>query len=426
MAPATDSLESRNTPMIRWSGLAFGLMILGLVVPADAEKYGGGTGSGPDPYLIRTAEDLDTLGQTSTDWDKCFKLAADIDLKDYNEKNFHLIGSWVSFGDLGNRPFGGIFDGNDRTISNFHYKDMKANGVGLFRYVNIGEIRNLRLTNVKVVTDGGDIGSLVGRLGGGGVVNCHIVNANVTGNTGVGGLVGSADGMVAQCSSQGRVAGIAYVGGLVGELGEGTVQRSYSKASVSGNENVGGLVGATINQASIVDSCYANGPVSGAAYAGGLIGQTVAGRVFRCYCAGAVTGSQYAGGLTGNVRFFGDVIASFWDTEASGQSKSGGGTAKTTAQMRSADTYSNWDFDYIWSICEGRNYPVFLWQIPTADLRCPDGVNATDFAWFAMQWNHSDCGAVNSYCEWADFDESGDVGFPDLAILAEDWLTGVY
>jgi len=427
MAPPTDSSQSRRTHVIRWSGRsAFALIVLGFVVPAAAGNYSGGSGSGSDPYQIRTVEDLDTLGKTPTDWNQCFKLMADIDLAGCNETNFHLIGGWVSFGDLGNKPFNGIFDGNDRTISNFHYKDMKANGLGLFRYVKIGEIRNLRLRHVKVVSDGGDIGALVGRFGGGAVVDCHVDDADVTGNTGVGGLVGSLDGIISQCSSRGRVAGIRYVGGVAGSVGDGTVKRSYSKASVSGNESVGGLVGATLNQASVLDSCYANGQVSGTTYVGGLAGQAVAGRVFKCYSTGAVSGSQYVGGLLGSTRVFGEVIMSFWDAQTSGQTISGGGTAKTTAEMCSAETYNGWDFDLTWIICDGGNYPVFLWQIPRADLRCPDGVNATDLAWFAMQWSHSDCGAVNSNCQWADFDESGAVGFPDLAILAEDWLTGMY
>jgi hypothetical protein len=94
--------------------------------------------------------------------------------------------------------------------------------------------------------------------------------------------------------------------------------------------------------------------------------------------------------------------------------------------MWSSATYVGWDWDGTWSICDGRNYPVFWWQMPTADLRCPDGVNATDFAWFAMEWERSDCGEVNSHCDWADIDWSGSVGFSDLAILAEEWLSGLY
>jgi hypothetical protein len=147
--------------------------------------------------------------------------------------------------------------------------------------------------------------------------------------------------------------------------------------------------------------------------------------VFRSYSAGAVTGNP-AGGLAGNKNVLGDVIASYWDTITSGCTTSGGGTGKTTAQMRSAASYQNWDFDTIWSICESVGYPSFWWQVPTADFRCPDGVTTVDFARFATQWRRNDCGAVNSDCEWTDLDGSGDVGIPDLAILADQWLSGLY
>jgi len=95
-----------------------------------------------------------------------------------------------------------------------------------------------------VVTDGRDVGSLVGRIGGGGVVNCHVVNADVTGNTGdVAAWWEAPMESSRNARREDASPGIMYVGGLVGEVGEGTVKRSYSRASVSGNENVGGLVG---------------------------------------------------------------------------------------------------------------------------------------------------------------------------------------
>lgn len=427
MMPAMNSPQSQNTRVIRWSArLALAVIILGPLAPAWAEQYSGGSGSSSDPYLIGTAADLDLIGQTPTDWDKHFRMTADIDLTGYNEKNFHLIGTWIMYGDLANKPFVGVFDGDGRTISNFQYKDKTQNGVGLFRYVDLGDIKNLRLKNVKIFTDGQDVGALVGRFDNGAIINCHVLDADVTGNTRVGALVGGAGGMMSQCSSRGRVAGITYVGGLAGCVTQGTVKASYSKAAVSGSDSVGGITGATLNEAALVSACYATGKVIGGASAGGLIGQVVAGRVFWSYATGAVTGSQYVGGLVGNMKVRGEVILSYWDSQTSGRTTSAGGSSRTTAQMWSGDTYVNWDFGETWSICDGRSYPIFLWQIPSSDLRCPDGVTAADFAWFAMQWNRSDCGAVNSDCEWADFDGSGAVGFSDLAILAEEWLEGTY
>jgi hypothetical protein len=113
--------------------------------------------------------------------------------------------------------------------------------------------------------------------------------------------------------------------------------------------------------------------------------------------------------------------------ETSGQTTSAGGTGKSTAEMKSIDTYLpvNFDFGGMWTICEGRAYPILLWQIPPGDLRCPDGVNFTDFVWFAAAWRHADCGELNYSCEGADLDKSGDVDPLDLAIFSANWLVGV-
>jgi hypothetical protein len=68
---------------------------------------------------------------------------------------------------------------------------------------------------------------------------------------------------------------------------------------------------------------------------------------------------------------------------------------------------------------------VLLWQISTADFRCPDGVSMTDFAWFAQHWRQKNCNQLNYECDGADLDESGSVDFFDLAIFAHDWLAGL-
>jgi len=81
-------------------------------------KYGGGTGEPNDPYLIYTAEQMNEIGADSNNWDKHFKLMAAIDLSSYTGTSFNIIGynDW-----RGNKPFRGVFDGNDKTISNFTY-----------------------------------------------------------------------------------------------------------------------------------------------------------------------------------------------------------------------------------------------------------------------------------------------------------------
>jgi hypothetical protein len=47
------------------------------------QRYGGGTGEPNDPHLSYTAEHLNALGAEPNDYDKHFKLMADIDLSGY-------------------------------------------------------------------------------------------------------------------------------------------------------------------------------------------------------------------------------------------------------------------------------------------------------------------------------------------------------
>jgi hypothetical protein len=62
------------------AAVVWGLCFFAL--PAHA-KYGGGTGEPNNPYLIYTAEQMNAIGADANDWDKHFKLMADIDLSSY-------------------------------------------------------------------------------------------------------------------------------------------------------------------------------------------------------------------------------------------------------------------------------------------------------------------------------------------------------
>lgn len=402
--------------------ILFVVCFLGL--PAQA-KYGGGSGTADEPYLVYTAEQLNAIGATPTDWDKHFKLMDDIDLSAFSGSAFNIIGQWVAWGSPNNKPFTGIFDGNGKIISNFS-TSADRDGTGLFGYVK-GRIEDLGLSRPNVSGQARNVGSLIGYLDEGTISDCYAKGASVSGGSAVGGLVGLNDGKIANCYSTGQVTGDAYIGGLIGLVGPGFVANCYATANVSGNRNVGGLVGKTTDEMSTITDCYARGSASGNNYIGGLIGQIERGALARCYSAASVSGQQYVGGLIGFIRLQAPVWNCFWDIETSGQPTSADGTGKTTAEMQTISTFTSagWDFFSTWTICEGTNYPVLLWQIRPADFRCPDGVNITDFAWFAQHWRRSNCNPGNYYCEDADLDKSGSVDFADLALFARDWLAGL-
>jgi The GLUG motif len=221
-----------------------------------------------------------------------------------------------------------------------------------------------------------DYVGLVGVLERGGVVkNIGAVNVTVTGDEGVGGLVGmNWGGNVSNSYSTGNVTGYAYVGGLVGrDSVGGNVSNSYSTSSVAGGEAVGGLVGE--NDKGTVSDSYSTGNVTGNMNVGGLVGEIYYGTVSNSYSTGNVTGTSYVGGLVGYNGYGGTVSISFWDMETSGQSTSDGGTGENTTQMQDIATFSGagWDIiavansstrnpSYIWNIVNNVTYPFLSWQ----------------------------------------------------------------
>ena len=356
--------------------------VIGLFAAPVQAKYGGGTGEPNDPYLIYDANQMNTIGLNQGDWGKCFKLMADIDLGDYEGQEFNIIGRNSS------NPFTGIFDGNGHGISNLNYSSTATSSVGLFGYISgeNAEIKDLRLIDPNVNAGAYDyVGSLVGYLSYGTVINCCVEGGSVKGHDRVSGLVGySSSGTITDCSVTGTVAGNYYVGGLVGYSSSGTITDSSATGSVTGDYCVGGLLGyssgAISNCRATTTTCgrysiggllgesygaitysYASGIVEGDSQVGGLVGINH-GPIVNCYAAGPVTGTQYAGGLAGS-NSGGHAINSYWDIETSGQTASAGGEGKTTVEMMTASTFFGWGTcEAVWTIDEGEDYPRLAWE----------------------------------------------------------------
>jgi len=336
------------------------------------QKYGGGTGEPNDPYLIYTAEHLNALGAEPNDYDKHFKLVADIDLSGCTYNRAVIAGAFEA-------PFTGVFDGNDHTIS--HLTIEGESHLGLFGELSSGaEVVNLGVVDVNIVGSSYAIGGLVGSTYHGTVRRCHSTGA-IRGDSSVGGLAGSmVYGDLRECYSTATVTGSGPVGGLVGNIGRSSVKECFGGGAVSGNKNVGGLVG-WASQTFIANS-YSTGAVSGYSRVGGLVGGLgLEGGVSFCYSTGVVSGNDNVGGLVGAGastwnRSSGPVDGCFWDTQTSGCVSSyghDGGTGLTTAEMQTASTFleAGWDFidetangtDDIWWILEGQDYPRLWWEM---------------------------------------------------------------
>ncbi len=281
------------------------------VLPAHA-RYSGGSGTAQDPYQIATAADLIALGETATDYDKHFLLTADIDL-DPNLPGRKVFDKAV-IAPGWQTPFTGVFDGCGHVIAHLTIIGGRQN-LGLFGQSG-AYVKNLGVVDVNVIGSGSYVGGLVGHNGGS-VTDCYTMGVvSVEDGLGVGGLVGANSGDVTHC---------------------------YSTAVVSGTDEVGGLVGSNDGA---VTQCYSTGLVRSDTSIG----------------VGALVGSGPATRVT----------SSFWDIQTSGQTKSAGGTGKTTAEMQTASTFigAGWDFvdetangsEDIWKIAEGLGYPRLSWE----------------------------------------------------------------
>ncbi len=265
-----------------------------------APYSGGGSGTESDPYLIATLEDMNQFGIHREDWDKHFMLIADIDMTNYADDEFKIIGKGFQ------SPFRGTFDGNGHTISNFTYKANDIDAVGIFGFVDSSnaEIRDLCLINPNVeVENGWYVGSLVGYLGRGTISGCSAEGGVISGDREVGGLVGTNySGVIKDCSVTGKVSGSAYnIGGMAGS-NSGKIQNSVFAGEVSGDQRVGGLIGvgnSTCNYFSEIENCYCTAIVRADSYAGGLVGWNYEATVKNCYADGNVNGDVCIGGLVG-------------------------------------------------------------------------------------------------------------------------------
>ena len=276
-------------------------------------------------YQVENLAHLVWIAEASSRWANTYQQAADIDAS--------VTAAWAGgqgWTPIGNGGtfFSGIFDGGGHTVSGLFINRL---GMGSFYQGMFGVLGN---------------GATIQNLG--------VADARIAGDTYVGALVAYSNGTITSCLATGTITGLNYVGGLVGiNLPIGTLSDCYATSAVTAtNVNAGGLVG------------------------------TNDGTIGNCYAAGAVTGSTLVGGLAGNNN--GTVNNAFYDTETTGQSDTGKGLPKTTAEMQTIATFSaaawpivaGWSAfsppNTIWGICPDINggYPFLLWQHDTNPCAC--------------------------------------------------------
>jgi alpha-tubulin suppressor-like RCC1 family protein len=384
---STTPLDSMTLPLP-------GFVTLAAAVPGTCEGapdavFPEGDGSAGHPFRVTTSAQLEAIRLPAC-LDQHFEQHADITIPPGTA--WHRIGTIAA-------PFTGTYHGDGFTIANVSMSGVVP-GVGFFGAVSGATITDMRLENVTVTAPAGSpsrdgrAGVLAGNVSGSTISGITVRNAvvSVIGQS-IGGLVGrvnansAAPTHITQSSANTTVTGSTFVGGLVGSIvsrssGHVTVSSSFSAGIVSGEQDIGGLIGFVARESTgtvTVEHSYSTaGATAFQLGAGGLIGGVnpwSAGgvAVLRSYARGPVTAAASPGGLVGvlypNAPTWLVVTDSFWDTAASGQATSVGGTGLSTEAMIRLQTF----LDAGWSIAAGSSggttwghcadqYPVLMWQ----------------------------------------------------------------
>lgn len=303
------------------------------VVQGRSDAYSGGDGTQDNPFILKNINDLKEFASTSMDWaeDVYLRLDADIDAS-------ALTTPIASKGS----PFRGHFDGAGHSISNLQLTETSVGeAVGLFGGLMNGEIKNL-----------------------------GVVNADITGSTYAGILVGYAtSGTIKACYTTGEVKATSVcTGGLVGDNAGAVISDCYSGAAVSNTADcaVGGLVG---KNAGVIQNVYASGSVKGLDFVAGVAGANYGNIRHSVALNSSVTSSMnYSAHFSGNSDS--RNIAS--DNNAWTDITPGHGSWSAygyPATLRSANDLSSlalfrqvtgWDFDNIWEwrTESGKSYPA--------------------------------------------------------------------
>ena len=343
--------KSRNSALTCERNHSYGLTF-------DLGFFSGGNGSEENPYLIASAEDFQNIATY------CADETADGPLGFISGKgtffgsagvhylqtdNIDLENASITPVGLETKPFSGVYDGGNKTISNYKIDNVTGSYNGAFGHMVGGMLKNVMISGADIVTKNYG-GGLVGLVKSGTVIqDCSVSNSSLKGDTGaVGGIVGYiySGATVSGCSisnvsigaASGSTGGNNY-GGIVGYLknsGTVTIQNCHTDAQssiITGGGQNGGIVGYSqltdYNKLTIRECSNAAEVKCGTSgKAGGIIGVLSNGLIANCSNTGKVTSAKdLAGGIAGQVSGGGELYACWSNAEVKTTQNQAGGIA---------------------------------------------------------------------------------------------------
>ena len=321
-------MKKRMTSLLLVLAMCFAMLPTAAFAAEDEEStmpaYSGGSGTQDNPWLISSVEDLQLLANTINNGNAAgfdadaaaggagvagnyygyyFKQTTDLDLS--------RIASWDPIGYSGGCYFAGHYDGDGHTISN-----AKSTGknddegyatAGIFGWVLLGLVENLRVDHANFTATGVNNGGWGGYSYAGGIAaaafvatikNCTVTNSAITSerldkdgnadqNNCAGGVAGySAGAQFVNCSSiSNQITSQCYGGGFVGENDDDNEIEEGTPIAPSTYRNC------------FVANCSVNATTpdsQGTSFAGGFIGMIVADEVAltNCYAYKSVLSTE--------------------------------------------------------------------------------------------------------------------------------------
>ncbi|XOV93068.1 MAG: T9SS type A sorting domain-containing protein [Bacteroidota bacterium] len=386
--------------------------VLLLSFPAYSQFSGSGSGTELDPYIISNPTQLDEIRNNLTAY---YELANDIDL---TTATSDVSGTFYNAG-AGWDPidgFEGELDGGGFRIDGL-FINRPEGAIGLF----------------------GDIwGSVT-------IINLHLSNVNVTGLSYVGALLGRTTATTSSYFSQIGVNGTvtasgSVVGGIIGTLSNGDIEKSYMSGTVSGtggsSNDIGGIAGRLISTGDLdigIRDCYAIADISGNENIGGFVGYASSSKINFSYFSGSVNRVLYGvgiptiGGTSGNVGQTGV----YYSGEAVCLDTGLGIPLGTRSSAMTQEKYLvGWDFTNVWAIDEGISYPYLQWEgSPSTKNNPPDMTPVVDLVDLPDLSNDCEINVTTpptatSYCG-NQIDGVSDMEFP-ITTLGETIVTWTY
>ena len=272
-------------------------------------SFDAGAGTLASPFEIETCAQLQGMER---DLDAHYRLVRDLDCSGFD------VGDGRGFRPVGTtaKPFTGVFDGGEHTISGLTIHRPRSHRVGLF-----GHTRDARISHVG------------------------LLDVDIRGRDNVGALIGWQRGGVVEEAfvRGGTVEGRQRVGSLIGFQQHAAVRDVYGRTDVDcARAEVSGL-----GRSPLVRHC------------GTLVGSAVHAELTHSYAAvPGVSGTGLAGGAGPR-----DDDASYYDcdlTSGCGAHPEGRDTA--TMQTEAFYVAAGWDFEAVWGMSGPNTYPCLRWE----------------------------------------------------------------